>query len=265
MPFVRSPRVQVYRDSATAARVVASRIATALHDNPALVLGLPTGKTPVTLYHDLARLTAARDLDWSGATTFNLDEFAGLPPGHPGSYRRFMEEHLFRHTNLRRERINFLNGIAETRAECKRYEAAIVAAGGIDVQILGIGTNGHIGFNEPGPSLQSRTHKVALTESTRRSNAALFDGDAAAVPTEALSMGMATILQARSVILMANGRTKASCIEQVVNGPLTTDLPASFLQLHHDVEIILDEAAAERLREEDAAHHARAARTHKPR
>jgi glucosamine-6-phosphate deaminase len=208
---------------------------------------LPTGKTPVALYKDLARLTASRGLDWSRATTFNLDEFIGLLPGHPGSYRRFMEEHLFAFTNLQRERINFLNGMADPAAECKRYEDTIGAAGGIDLQILGIGTNGHIGFNEPGPELQSRTHRVTLTESTRRSNAALFGGDVAAVPREALSMGMATILQARSVILMANGRTKAGCIERVVHGPLTTDLPASFLQLHHDVEIVLDDTAAEQL------------------
>jgi glucosamine-6-phosphate deaminase len=247
MSFVGTPRVTIFHDAATAARVVAARLATALQQKPSLVLGLPTGKTPVALYKDLARLTASRGLDWSGATTFNLDEFIGLSAAHPGSYRRFMEEHLFAFTNLRPERINFLNGMADPAAECRRYEDAIGAAGGIDLQVLGIGTNGHIGFNEPGRELQSRTHRVALTESTRRSNAALFGGDVAAVPREALSMGMATILQARSVILMANGRTKASCIERVVHGPLSTDLPASFLQLHHDVEIMLDEAAAEQL------------------
>ena len=247
MSFVGTPKVTVFHDAAAAARVVAARVATALQHKSSLVLGLPTGKTPVALYKDLARLTASRGLDWSRATTFNLDEFIGLPPGHPGSYRRFMEEHLFAFTNLQRERINFLNGMADPAAECKRYEDTIGAAGGIDLQILGIGTNGHIGFNEPGRELQSRTHRVTLTESTRRSNAALFGGDVAAVPREALSMGMATILQARSVILMANGRTKAGCIERVVHGPLTTDLPASFLQLHHDVEIVLDDAAAEQL------------------
>ena len=247
MTFVRSPRVTVYHDAAHAARVVAARVASALQHNPSLVLGLPTGHTPIGLYTDLVRLTASRGLDWSQATTFNLDEFIGLPPGHPGSYRRFMEEHLFSHINLRPERINFLNGLAEPKGECRRYEDAIAAAGGIDLQILGIGTNGHIGFNEPGPELQSRTNRITLKESTRRSNASLFGGDVNAVPREALSMGMATILQARSVILKANGRTKASCIERVVNGPLTTEMPASFLQLHHDVELVLDEAAAERL------------------
>jgi glucosamine-6-phosphate deaminase len=247
MSFVRSPRVTVFHDAAHAARVVAARVASALQANPSLVLGLPTGHTPIGLYKDLVRLTASRGLDWSQVTTFNLDEFIGVPPGHPGSYRRFMEEHLFSLTNIRPERINFLNGMADPNSECQRYEDAIAAAGGIDLQILGIGTNGHIGFNEPGHQLQSRTHRITLTESTRRSNASLFGGDLNAVPKEALSMGMATILQARSVILKANGRTKASCIERVVLGPLTTDLPASFLQLHHDVELVLDQAAAERL------------------
>jgi glucosamine-6-phosphate deaminase len=199
------------------------------------------------LYEELARLTAVRGLDWSKATTFNLDEFVGIPSGGAGSYRRFMEEHLFRHTNLDPGRINFLIGTANPDEECIRYERAIAAAGGIDMQILGIGTNGHIGFNEPDRGLESRTHRVRLRDETRHSNADLFGGDMSRVPSEALSMGMATILQARSVVLLAHGESKASCIERVVNGPLTTELPASFLQLHADVDLILDAAAAGRL------------------
>jgi glucosamine-6-phosphate deaminase len=247
MPFVRSPRVTVFPDARTAARVVAARLVAAVEDNPSLVLGLPTGRTPVALYDELARTTASRKVNWSSVTTFNLDEFAGLPPEHPASYRQFMEQHLFRHLNLQPERINFLIGTADPIEECRRYESAIAAAGGIDIQILGIGTNGHIGFNEPGSELQSRTHRTPLRPETRRSNATLFGGDPTAVPAEALSMGMATILQARSVILMANGHSKAGCIGRVVNGPLTTELPASFLQIHHDVDIILDAAAAKDL------------------
>ena len=247
MTFVRSPRVTVFPDSRRAAVVVAARLANAVQSNPALVLGLATGRTPVALYEELARATAARRLDWSRVTTFNLDEFLGLPPEHPASYRQFMEQHLFRHVNIRAENVNFLVGTADPAEECRRYEQAIAAAGGIDIQILGIGTNGHIGFNEPGPALQSRTHRVSLRPETRRSNAELFAGDADRVPAEALSMGMATILQARSVILLANGESKAECIERTVHGPLTTQLPASFLQLHHDVDVILDEAAAARL------------------
>ncbi|MGH9373669.1 MAG: glucosamine-6-phosphate deaminase [Vicinamibacterales bacterium] len=252
MTFVRSPRVTVFPDARTAARVVAARIAAALREKPGLVLGLPTGRTPIALYKELAQLTAARDLDWSSATTFNLDEVIGVDQADPGSYRQFMERHLFQYVNVRPERINFLHGTADPEDECRRYERAIAAADGIDMQVLGIGTNGHIGFNEPGRVLQSRTHRVTLKHETRRSNATLFGGDPERVPTEALSMGMATILQARSVILMANGQSKARCIERVVNGPLTTHLPASFLQLHHDVDVILDTGAASALEMRDA-------------
>ena len=247
MRSVRSPRVTVFPDARTAARVVAARLAGDLQRKPDLVFGLATGRTPIPLYEELARLTAERNLDWSGATTFNLDEFVGVTPGDAGSYRRFMEEHLFRHTNLSPVRINFLDGTADPDEECVRYERAIAAAGGIDVQILGIGTNGHIGFNEPGPELEARTHRVRLREETRRSNASLFGGDPDRVPAEALSMGMATILQARSAVLLAHGESKAGCIAKVVNGPLTTELPASFLQLHPDVDLVLDAAAASRL------------------
>lgn len=247
MPLVGSPRVTIFPDAATAARVVASRIAAALQENPSLVIGLATGRTPVALYAELVRVSAARQLDWSSVTTFNLDEFVGVPQDHPGSYRQFMEQHLFKHVNVRRDRINFLNGAADPEEECRRYEDAIAGVGGIDVQILGIGTNGHIGFNEPGRELQSRTHRVTLKPETRRSNAPLFGGDVDRVPVEALSMGMATILQARAVILLANGPTKATCVERTVHGPLTTELPASFLQLHHDVDIVLDASAASEL------------------
>ena len=246
MSLVRSPKVTVFPDAHTAARVVAARIAAAMHEKPDIVLGLPTGRTPVALYQELARITAARGLDWSAVTTFNLDEFVG-PPGQRGFYREFMQEHLFRHTNLRPERINFLDGTADPGPECRRYERAILAADGIDIQILGIGTNGHIGFNEPGPELQARSHLVTLTEETRRSNAGIFGGNAALVPVRALSMGMATILQARALILLANGESKASCVERVANGPITTALPASFLQLHHDADLILDAGAARAL------------------
>jgi glucosamine-6-phosphate deaminase len=159
-----------------------------------------------------------------------------------------METHLFTRVNIDPARVHFLHGdAADLDAECARYERAIADAGGIDLQVLGIGTNGHIGFNEPASELQSRTHRVVLKPETRRSNAALFGGNVDAVPQEALSMGMATILQARAVVLLATGRSKASCVERVIRGPLTTELPASFLQLHHDVDVMLDEAAAEKL------------------
>jgi glucosamine-6-phosphate deaminase len=188
-------------------------------------------------------------VDLSRATTFNLDEFVGIPASHPGSFRSFMNAHLFGRVNLAPERIHFLNGAADdTAEECARYERAIAAAGGIDVQILGVGTNGHIGFNEPAPALQARTHRVTLRPETRRDNAALFGGDPAAVPAEALSMGIATILQARRIVLVASGPAKASIVERLWRGPVTTELPGSFLQVHPDVEIVLDEAAAAGLR-----------------
>jgi glucosamine-6-phosphate deaminase len=241
-------RIIVFSDERALARQEASRVSDALKAKPDLVLGLPTGRTPVRLYHELGTLFSHGQIDFSRATTFNLDEFFGIPPSHPGSYRTFMEQHLFSRVNIAPERVNFLNGGApDAEAECRRYEEAIAAAGGIDLQLVGIGTNGHIGFNEPARELAARAHRVTLKASTRRSNASLFGGDPARVPAEALSMGMATILHARQVVLLATGKSKARCIERLVHGPLTTKMPASFLQLHRDVELVLDEAAASEL------------------
>lgn len=244
----RSPRVTVFPNDRAAARALGRRIAAAVDANPRLVLGLPTGRTPLALYNELASLYAHGRVDLSQVTTFNLDEFLGIPATHPASYRTYMEEHLFSRVNIPADRRHFLDGGApDPEGECARYERAIVDAGGIDLQVLGIGTNGHIGFNEPAPVLQSRAHRVTLKPETRRSNAALFGGDPARVPPEALSMGMATILGARAIVLLATGRSKAACIERAINGVLTTEMPASFLQVHHDVDIMLDEAAAERV------------------
>jgi glucosamine-6-phosphate deaminase len=249
MPARHNLNVKVYPTDRAVARALATRIAGALAENPRIVLGLPTGRTPIALYEELASLAAEGRADFSQATTFNLDEFVGIPPSHPGSYRSFMETHLFSRVTIDPGRVNFLHGDApDLEAECARYEQAIADAGGIDLQVLGIGTNGHIGFNEPDRELQARTHRVALKPETRRSNAALFGGNVDAVPGEALSVGMATILQTRAVVLLATGHGKASCVERVINGPLTTDLPASFLQLHHAADVMLDEAAAEKLR-----------------
>jgi glucosamine-6-phosphate deaminase len=159
-----------------------------------------------------------------------------------------MDEQLFAHVNLQPSHIHFLDGAAaDLDAECERYEAAISAAGGIDLQLLGIGSNGHIGFNEPGETLIARTHRVALHDSTRRDNAALFGGESGRVPREALSMGMGTILKAGAIVLIASGERKASCVERTIRGPLTTRLPASFLQTHRRAELFLDRAAASRL------------------
>lgn len=247
-----SPRVSIFPDAAAAGQALARRIARAIQANPHIVLGLPTGRTPLHMYAELRRLHAAGEADFSQVTTFNLDEFHGIPASHPGSYWSFMQEHLFAHVNADPRRTNFLDGMAaDPSAECDRYEAAIAAAGGIDLQILGIGTNGHIGFNEPSDVLYVRTHRVTLRPETRQNNAGLFDGDPSKVPAEALSMGMGTILHARSLVLLATGASKAACVERVVNGEITTQLPASCLQLHDDVELMLDEAAASALQRAD--------------
>jgi glucosamine-6-phosphate deaminase len=216
-----------------------------LAEAPDLVLGLPTGRTPIPLYRELVRLHGAGRADFSGATTFNLDEFLGLDPRDPRSYRAFMQTHLFDHVNLPPRRIQFLNGAArDVDRECRRYERAIDRAGGIDLQILGLGMNGHIGFNEPARALAARTHRTRLTAATRRANASFFDNRLGAVPREALSMGMATILHARRIVLLATGAAKARCVARMIEGPVTPRLPASFLQLHRKAEIWLDRAAA---------------------
>jgi glucosamine-6-phosphate deaminase len=238
-------KITVLDGSDDVAAALAERVASTLQAKPDAVLGLASGRTPVDGYAELCRIHAAGNTDWSRASTFNLDEFAGIDGRHPGSFRTFMERHLFEGVNLRPERIHFLNGVAaDLNAECDRYEAAIAAAGGIDLQLLGIGTNGHIGFNEPGDDLPVRTHRVRLMESTRRDNAMLFGNDPSRVPAEALSMGIGTILRARRIVLVATGGKKAECIRQATGGRLTTRVPASMLQVHEDVELILDREAA---------------------
>ncbi len=241
-------RVRVFRSADLLARRLALEIGRALKANPSLVLGLPTGRTPIPLYRELVRLNHAGLADFGRASTFNLDEFVGLPARDPRGYRAFMDRHLFDGINLSSRRINFLNGAApDLVRECARYERAIARAGGIDVQILGLGANGHIGFNEPGLSLVARSHRTALKSQTRRANAALFGHRLADVPREALSMGMATILGGRRMMLVATGAAKAGCVQGLIEGPVTPRLPGSFLQLHPRVEVWLDRGAAGRL------------------
>ena len=244
-------RVRVFATPTALARALARDVAHALGTKPRLVLGLPTGGTPIPLYAELVRLHALRRASFRSATTFNLDEFLGIGPEDPQSYRAFMQRHLFAHVDISPRRVHFLDGKVRSRRairdECDRYERAIARAGGIDLQILGLGTNGHIGFNEPGRSLVARTHCTRLKPATRRANAPLFGNQTAAVPREALSMGMATILQARRIVLLATGLAKARCVERMIRGPVTPRLPASFLQLHRHAEVWVDEAAARNL------------------
>lgn len=243
-------RIRVFPDSRAATHAAAERIAGLLRSAPQLVLALPTGRTAAAVYRELVTLYRQGGVDFSRASCFNLDEFVGLPPGAPGSYRQFLEEALFRHVNFDPTRLHCLNGAApDLDAECARYERAIATAGGIDVLILGIGTNGHIGFNEPGPTLTARTHRATLQRSTTWANRQLFGGEIERVPRQGLTMGMATLLQARQILAVATGSSKARAVAGVVCGPLTTRLPASFLQLHGTAELLLDRAAARALPE----------------
>lgn len=208
------------------------------------ILGLATGSTPIGVYQELIRKFQRGELDFSKVVTFNLDEYYGLSPEHPQSYYFFMWNILFKHINLKKENIHLLNGVTKNIAkECKQYEDLIQKSGGIDLQILGIGNNGHIGFNEPDISLNSRTHLVNLTAKTIRANSRFFN-NIQEVPRQAITMGIGTIMRAKKIILLANGKRKARVVERTINGPITTKVPATVLQLHNDVTIIIDQEAA---------------------
>jgi glucosamine-6-phosphate deaminase len=237
------------RDNAETGCVLGARIiARMVGEKPAAVLGLATGRTPLRLYQELIRLHRDEGLDFSRVTTFNLDEYVGLPAAHPQSYRHFMQENLFRHLNLDPARTHVPDGTAvDLTAECRAYEQRIVDAGGIDLQLLGLGRNGHIGFNEPTGSLRSRTWVKILSEQTLRDNSAVF-GSVEAMPRHALTMGIGTILDARQILLLAFGPTKVPAVAQMIEGPLTAMCPGSALQLHPRAMVVLDEDAATGLR-----------------
>lgn len=237
---------ETYESEADLAAALGRRVVGLIQRHPTLVIALPTGRTPIALYGELTRLTRLDAVDWSGVRTFNLDEFVGLGGDDAGSYRRFMQTRLFDHVNLRAGHIGFLDGHApDLEQECARYERAIADAGGIDVMILGIGANGHVGFNEPADALIARTHRATLDLPTRASNALWFDGEIARVPREALTMGMATILQSRAIVLMGTGESKAEAVNAVLTGGITTRVPASFLTLHPQVTMMFDEPLAD--------------------
>jgi len=238
----------ILRPSAEAAvRLVARIVARELRARPNLVLGLATGRTMEGVYRELIRLHREEGLDFSRCRTFNLDEYAGVPPTDERSFRHWMQEHFFRHVNLRPENVHLPDGMApDLEAECRRYEEAIRSAGGVDLQLLGIGVAGHIGFNEPLSSLQSRTRVKALTPMTIRQNAAWCGGEER-VPRRAVTMGVGTILEARWCVLLALGSEKAEVVARAVEGPITSMVPASALQLHPRCTVILDEEAGGRL------------------
>ena len=223
------------------AQKAAQRYVELLAKKPDAVLGYATGSTPLGLYAELVRLNKAGEIDYKNVTTFNLDEYAGLDGTHDQSYRYFMNTNLFNHVNIDLAKTHVPSGL--DIAAAADYDKQIEAAGGIDLQLLGIGNNGHIGFNEPFTPFGSRTHLVDLTESTREANKRFF-ASIDDVPTQAVTMGVRTVMNARGIILMAIGKAKAEIIAKTVNGPVTEEVPASVLQLHPDVEVYLDYEAA---------------------
>lgn len=227
--------------SEAAARVVARLV----REKPDAVLGLATGSTPLMLYKELIRLHKEEGLDFSEVVTFNLDEYIGLPVDHEQSYRRFMNENLFKHINMKRGNTHVPDGLAEdVPAACAAYEQAIADAGGIDLQVLGIGADGHVGFNEPTSSFASRTRIKTLTQQTVADNARFFGGDESKVPHHCITMGIGTIMDARMNIMLAFGANKAEAVAATVEGPVAAIMPASILQHHPSAKVFVDEDAA---------------------
>lgn len=230
------------------ARALADALVAEIAKKRDLVLALPTGRTPLPLYRELVQRHRVRAVSFARVRTFNLDEFRGLPADHPGSFRAFMERHLFAHVDLEKAHLGFLDGEADdAAAECERYEAAIAGAGGIDLAIVGIGGNGHVAFNEPAEKLVSRTHVAKLTRNTRQANAPLFGDDPSAVPTEALTMGIGTVLGARRIWLIAAGAGKAQILARALEGEVGPACPASLLRAHPALTVWADDAAAAQL------------------
>jgi glucosamine-6-phosphate deaminase len=233
----------------------ASYIADLVRSHPRSVLGLATGGTPIGIYEELVRKHKQEQLSFRGVTTFNLDEYVGLAADHPQSYRAYMAQQLFRHIDVPQDRIHIPNGLAaEPESECRRYDQLIEDAGRIDLQLLGLGHNGHIGFNEPGTALIGKTHVVELAADTRKANARFFSSEEE-VPTHALTMGVGAILQAKTIVLVVKGADKAEIVQRALFGPITTDCPASLLQTHAGLVVLLDTEAG-RLVSDAAGTHA---------
>ena len=210
------------------------------------VLGLPTGSTPLGLYRCMAEGYRNGDYDYSRVTSFNLDEYRGMDGTEDESYMMFMKQKLFSHINIPADSINIPSGTGDADDVCSDYDGRISLAGGIDIQILGVGSNGHIGFNEPGTPFESTTHLTALSEETRSANARFFSSPEM-VPTHAVTMGIRLIMNARVIIFIASGSEKADAVYEAVNGPVSVDCPASVLKLHPDITMFLDSEAAARL------------------
>lgn len=241
-------KVAILPDLAAIGRVAADRVEAAVAARPHPVLGLATGSSPLSLYDELIRRHRSGALSLLTARSFNLDEYVGLPADHPQRYITFIRHHLTDHVDIPDDAVRGPDGLAEDLpGEAAAYDRAIAEAGGVDLQVLGIGSDGHIGFNEPGGSLASRTHVGVLSDQTRRDNARFFGGDVDAVPTRCLTQGLGTIMEAREEVLIATGEKKAEAVHQMVEGGISQRWPATILQTHPDVWVLLDEAAASRL------------------
>lgn len=242
---MRLIRAKDYNDvSRKAANIIAAQI----YLKPDCVLGLATGSSPVGTYKELIAKYEAGDLDFSKVRTVNLDEYVGLTKDHDQSYAYFMRSNLFDHVNIDQANCNIPNGMnPDAEAECARYDAVIDAFGGADLQLLGLGPNGHIGFNEPGQAFELETHCVDLAPTTIEANKRFFDNNEDLVPKEAYTMGIKTIMQARKVLMVANGVGKADIIKKAFFGPVTPEVPASILQMHPDFTLVLDAEAASKL------------------
>ena len=240
-------QVRVFKDAQAVAKAAAMIFAAQLAEKSDSVLGLATGSTPVETYRKMIELYNEGQMDFSKVKSYNLDEYVGLGPEHECSYRYFIQEQLFNHINIRPENTFVPSGVAHTLDQVGLADdEAVRAAGGVDLQLLGIGNNGHIGFNEPDDHFTSATHVVNLTESTIKANTRFFKSESE-VPRQAISMGVGTIMSARKILLLALGEAKAQAVRDTVKGHITPRVPASVLQLHPNAIILLDEAAASKL------------------
>ncbi|WP_327288826.1 glucosamine-6-phosphate deaminase [Streptomyces sp. NBC_01198] len=241
--------VVIVPDAAAGGGLIADAMAALLHRKPDALLGVATGSTPLPVYQALAAKVRAGAVDASRARVCQLDEYVGLPTGHPESYRSVVLREVVEPLGLPQDSFMGPDGAAEdVQAACEAYDAALAGAGGVDLQLLGIGTDGHIGFNEPCSSLASRTRIKTLTEQTRVDNARFFGGDIEAVPHHVITQGIGTILEARHLVLLATGEGKAEAVAATVEGPVAAVVPASALQLHPHATVIVDEAAATKLK-----------------
>lgn len=247
-------RILVCKDYDEMSQKAAQMILSQITLKPNCVLGLATGSTPIGMYENLVRMYQQGIVDFSEVQTFNLDEYLGLLPTNQQSYHYFMNNHLFDHVNINKNHIHIPNGMADSiDEECQRYDQLIEEAGGIDIQVLGIGNNAHIGFNEPTINFEKGTHIVELDESTREANARFFN-HMDEVPKRAITMGTGSIFKSRKIMLLATGANKAQAIYDTVYGKVQPEVPSSILQFHNDIVLILDEEAAQLLSETDYKH-----------